>query len=220
VSIFLVRFGAFLGKGSSKTRGNNSVRFQKKHRGNIVFVFFCVDFFYFFSFGLFLLRWLSASRQGGPKNAITSFYGVVRLILFPCRFLYASKTIPAQIKHARTSAVFFLFFFCGPLPFAVPVPGAVRSGDAQRPPAHSPMHSPQRPAPGLVRAGEQEAQYLPLASAWVPGHLPGAGIWHCFIALLTLLFTWLYKSHRGHVLCLHLSGRMRRRVAHRLCCCC
>jgi hypothetical protein len=50
---FLVRFWAFLGKGSSKTRENNSVRFQKKHRGNIVLVFFCVDFFTFFSFDFF-----------------------------------------------------------------------------------------------------------------------------------------------------------------------
>jgi hypothetical protein len=51
-----VRFWAFLGKGSSKTRENNSVRLsvsKKKHRGNIVLVFYCVDFFYFFFLRLF-----------------------------------------------------------------------------------------------------------------------------------------------------------------------
>jgi hypothetical protein len=56
-TFFLVRFWAFLGKGSSKTREKQLVRFKKNHRG----FFFRVDFFTFF-FRLILLRWLSASR--------------------------------------------------------------------------------------------------------------------------------------------------------------
>jgi hypothetical protein len=89
---FLVRFWAFLGKGSSKTRGKKLSAFPKKnHRGNIFSggIFFRVDFFDFCC--CCLLRWLSASRQGEQKNAIKnvlSICGVVRLFFFPMRFFF------------------------------------------------------------------------------------------------------------------------------------
>jgi hypothetical protein len=57
-------WGAFLGKGSSKTRGEKILRFQEVHRGNIFSGGgggFPGIYFASFFFRLVLLRWLSAS---------------------------------------------------------------------------------------------------------------------------------------------------------------
>jgi hypothetical protein len=61
-----VRFWAFFGKGSSKTRETKLSTFQKKVTGKTFFrggFFFWVNFFNFFSFRFLLLRCLSASRS-------------------------------------------------------------------------------------------------------------------------------------------------------------
>jgi hypothetical protein len=61
---FLVRFWAFLGKGSSKTREKKFSTFQKQSPGKYFSgggIFFRVIFLTSFPFD-FLLRWLSASR--------------------------------------------------------------------------------------------------------------------------------------------------------------
>jgi hypothetical protein len=64
--IFYISFSAFLGvsrRGEfENTRKKIEYVSKKNHRGNIFLIFFLGDFFNFFSFRFFLLRWLSASR--------------------------------------------------------------------------------------------------------------------------------------------------------------
>jgi hypothetical protein len=63
----------FLGKGSSKIRRKKMSTFPKKSPGNYFFggFFFRVDFILI---STFLLRWLSASRQGELKNTKTKLH--------------------------------------------------------------------------------------------------------------------------------------------------
>jgi hypothetical protein len=57
-----VRFGAFLGKGSSKTEEFLWRTFPKNSPGKYFFGGLFLVFFLLFSFYFLLLRWLSASR--------------------------------------------------------------------------------------------------------------------------------------------------------------
>jgi amino acid permease len=129
-----VRFWAFLGKGTSKTREMFLSTFPNKSPDIFSGWIFLILFFRLFS-----LRWLSASRQGElNKRDKKCFAGSCVYFFRPCRFFVcvfgrfsirgtqkrdlknheivrASKQIPGQIKYVRTLVVFFYFFFCRPL---------------------------------------------------------------------------------------------------------
>jgi hypothetical protein len=81
LSFFLVRFWAFLGKGSSKTRENKMSTFQKKnHRGNIFSGgnFFLGDFFltpFPFDFFVALVKRLSVRGTQKRDKKVLRFTG-------------------------------------------------------------------------------------------------------------------------------------------------